>query len=233
MLSSRNILRLLTACLWRAVAGHGPRQLLSDQEQAWAKGEGRVFGATDEGLSRWKPAKSNCSRPFVCATPVEVIDLTHALTPGLPHTVPVKMERQFIRRRWRVIFNSHFRKKFPYVNASSKKKGVQQLVYYAYLRFARDTVCPARSLKDWLHLRQPSPAFRSASDDTLIPSDKYKLVENAEKEVGQVQQQYLDGAITNGERYNKVIPSGATSRSAWARGDEMFQGLENQGQKAH
>jgi DNA-directed RNA polymerase subunit beta' len=63
-------------------------------------------------------------------------------------------------------------------------------------------------------------------DDMLIPSDKYKLVENAEKEVVKVQQQYLDGAITNGERYNKVIAiwGDITERVA----DEMFKALENQ-----
>ena len=61
-------------------------------------------------------------------------------------------------------------------------------------------------------------------DDMLIPSDKYKLVENAEKEVVKVQQQYLDGAITNGERYNKVIAiwGDVTEKVA----DEMFKALE-------
>jgi len=41
-----------------------------------------------------------------------------------------------------------------------------------------------------------------------------------------VQQQYLDGAITNGERYNKVIAiwGDITERVA----DEMFKALENQ-----
>ena len=63
-------------------------------------------------------------------------------------------------------------------------------------------------------------------DDMLIPSDKYKLVENAEKEVVKVQQQYLDGAITNGERYNKVIAiwGDVTEKVA----DEMFKALESQ-----
>jgi len=41
-----------------------------------------------------------------------------------------------------------------------------------------------------------------------------------------VQQQYLDGAITNGERYNKIIAiwSDVTERVA----DEMFKALEEQ-----
>jgi DNA-directed RNA polymerase subunit beta' len=61
-------------------------------------------------------------------------------------------------------------------------------------------------------------------DDMLIPADKTALVREAEKAVVNVQQQYLDGAITNGERYNKVIEiwSAVTERVA----DEMFGVME-------
>ena len=54
----------------------------------------------------------------------------------------------------------------------------------------------------------------------VIPDSKKVLVRDAEKQVVNVQQQYLDGAITNGERYNKVIEiwSGITEKVA----DEMF-----------
>src|SRR5437016_14065261 len=57
-------------------------------------------------------------------------------------------------------------------------------------------------------------------DDMVIPDNKKVLVKDAEKQVVAVQQQYLDGAITNGERYNKVIEiwSGITEKVA----DEMF-----------
>jgi DNA-directed RNA polymerase subunit beta' len=60
----------------------------------------------------------------------------------------------------------------------------------------------------------------------VIPSVKTKLVDTAEHEVVKVQQQYLDGAITNGERYNKVIAiwSDVTEKVA----DEMFKALEEQ-----
>jgi len=39
----------------------------------------------------------------------------------------------------------------------------------------------------------------------VIPEAKYATVRDAEKQAIGVQQQYLDGAITNGERNNKVI----------------------------
>jgi DNA-directed RNA polymerase subunit beta' len=54
----------------------------------------------------------------------------------------------------------------------------------------------------------------------VIPDNKKTLVKDADKSVIAVQQQYLDGAITNGERYNKVIEiwSSITEKVA----DEMF-----------
>ena len=63
-------------------------------------------------------------------------------------------------------------------------------------------------------------------DDMVIPGDKFSLVENTEKEVVKVQQQYLDGAITNGERYNKVIAiwSDITEKVA----EQMFKAMEQQ-----
>src|ERR671939_1137396 len=61
-------------------------------------------------------------------------------------------------------------------------------------------------------------------DDLVIPSEKAALVEQARDEVIKVEGQYLEGAITNGERYNKVIAvwSDVTEKIA----DEMFSEME-------
>src|SRR6266566_2619836 len=194
-----------------------------------AKGEGRVFGATDEVVLALEAGEVELLTPIRLRYTGEVIDLTTAYdNQDVPHTVPVKMERQFIQTTvGRVIFNSHLPEKFPFVNGLLKKKGVQQLVYYAYLRFGlEDTVVLLDHLKELGFTYATKSGISIGIDDMLIPSDKYKLVENAEKEVVKVQQQYLDGAITNGERYNKVIAlwGDITERVA----DEMFKALENQ-----
>src|SRR5205814_10427955 len=57
-------------------------------------------------------------------------------------------------------------------------------------------------------------------DDMVIPESKKVLVKDAEKQVVAVQQQYLDRAITNGERYNKVIEIWPAITEKVA--DEMF-----------
>src|SRR5207244_4088713 len=125
----------------------------------------------------------------------------------------------------RVIFNSNVPSHMPYINGLLKKKGVQQLVYYAYLRFGLEsTVVLLDRLKELGFTYSTKSGISIGIDDMVIPGDKAKLVENAEKEAVKVQQQYLDGAITHGERYNKIISlwGDVTEKVA----DGMFKALE-------
>ena len=39
----------------------------------------------------------------------------------------------------------------------------------------------------------------------LVPKEKPGLIERAEKEVKEIEQQYVSGLVTAGERYNKVV----------------------------
>ena len=56
-------------------------------------------------------------------------------------------------------------------------------------------------------------------DDLVIPAEKKKLVRETEKVVNEYEQQYLDGFITQGEKYNKVV-------DAWDKcGDKVAEAL--------
>src|SRR5467141_1655333 len=194
-----------------------------------AKGEGRVFGAPEEVVLALEAGEVELLTPIRLRYTGEVIDLTTAYDDqDVTHTVPVRMERQFIQTTvGRVIFNTHLPENFPFVNGLLKKKGVQQLVYYAYLRFGLEgTVVLLDQMKELGFAYATRSGISIGIDDMVIPGDKSKLVEAAEKEVVKVQQQYLDGAITHGERYNKIISlwGDVTERVA----DEMFKALENQ-----
>ena len=63
-------------------------------------------------------------------------------------------------------------------------------------------------------------------DDLIIPDAKAKLVEEAQNEVKEFEQQYLDGLITQGEKYNKVVDvwSQCTDRVA----DEMMKVISSE-----
>src|SRR5258708_3503781 len=179
-----------------------------------AKGEGRVFGGADEVVLALEAG--------------EVIDLVTAYdNQDVTHTEPVKMERQFIQTTvGRVIFNSNLPSHMPFINGLLKKKGVQQLVYFAYLNYGLEgTVVLLDRLKELGFTYATKSGISIGIDDMLIPGDKVKLVDAAEREVVKVQQQYLDGAITHGERYNKIVSlwGDVTEKVA----DEMFKALEN------
>ena len=60
-------------------------------------------------------------------------------------------------------------------------------------------------------------------DDMLIPSNKAALLQEAQKEIEKIQEQYTEGLITDGERYNKVIDIWAQVTESIA--DQMLKEL--------
>ena len=49
----------------------------------------------------------------------------------------------------------------------------------------------------------------------MIPVSKQKLVGDTTAMVKEFEQQYLDGLITQGEKYNKVSTPGRTAPTGW------------------
>src|SRR6058998_2512691 len=138
-----------------------------------AKGEGRVFGATEEVVLALEAGEVELLTPIRLRYTGEVIDLTTAYdNQDVTHTEPVKMERQFIQTTvGRVIFNSHLPSHMPFINGLLKKKGVQQLVYYAYLRFGlEDTVVLLDHLKALGFTYATKSGISIGIDDMFIPS---------------------------------------------------------------
>ncbi|HEV2490234.1 MAG TPA: DNA-directed RNA polymerase subunit beta', partial [Candidatus Acidoferrales bacterium] len=173
-----------------------------------AKGEGRAFGHTEEVVLALESGEVELLTPIRLRYEGEMIDLAAAYDDqDVPHAESVTLKRQFINTTvGRVIFNDHLPKEMPFINGLIKKKGVQQLCYYCYLRFGlKRTVQMLDELKELGFQYATKSGISIGIDDMLIPGDKFTLVDNTEKEVVKVQQQYLDGAITNGERYNKVV----------------------------
>ena len=125
----------------------------------------------------------------------------------------------------RVVFNSALPDEIPFVNGILKKKGLGQLVQYCYLKHG-----VAKTVEMLDRLKQLGFGYATRSglsigiDDLIVPAQKASMIKEANDEVIRVEQQYLEGAITNGERYNKVIAiwSDVTEKVA----DEMFNEME-------
>src|SRR6185369_7482831 len=106
-----------------------------------------------------------------------------------------------------------------------KKKGLTQLVQYCYLKFGLTiTVTMLDKVKALGFLYATRAGISIGIDDMIVPGEKAGLVKDAEKAVIEVQSQYQEGAITHGERYNKIIEiwSKVTERVS----EEMFKTME-------
>jgi len=194
-----------------------------------AKGEGRSFATVEDVLLALEAKEVETLTPIRLRYTGEVVDLTNAYDDqDILHTEPTNYERQYLNTTvGRVILNDSLPKGMPFINGLLKKKGIGQLVNFAYLRFGLETTVRMLDGIKQLGFTYATRAGLSIGiDDMVIPEDKYTLVRDAEKQVINVQQQYLDGAITNGERYNKVIEiwSAITEKVA----DEMFDVLKQQ-----
>ncbi|MGH9579512.1 MAG: DNA-directed RNA polymerase subunit beta'', partial [Terriglobales bacterium] len=194
-----------------------------------AKGEGRAFANIDEVVLALEAGALETLTPIRLRFTGPVMDLTQAYDDqDVLHTEPVQYDRQYIKTTvGRAILNDHLPADMPYVNGLLKKKGVGQLVNYCYLHFGLETtVSMLDRIKQLGFLYATRAGLSIGIDDMVIPAHKHSLVRDAEKQVIGVQQQYLDGAITNGERYNKVIEiwSSITEKVA----DEMFSVMQEQ-----
>src|SRR5690348_9301710 len=188
-----------------------------------SKGEGRAFANIEEVLLALEAGEVETLSPIRLRYTGEVIDLLTAYDDQeIIHTEPVTSERGFLNTTvGRAILNDHLPEGVPFINGLLKKKGIGPLVTYCYLRFGLETTVKMLDEVKDLGFRYATKAGLSIGiDDMVIPDNKKTLVRDAEKQVVNVQQQYLDGAITNGERYNKVIEiwSAITEKVA----DEMF-----------
>ena len=187
----------------------------------------RVFSNADEVLLALEsgyvetltPIRFRLSGPYMdLAAGRDDQDVLHA---------PVRrVEREIVETTvGRVVFNQALPDEIPFVNGLLKKKGLQQLVEYSYLRCGHElTVRMLDRLKDLGFLYATRSGMSIGIDDLVIPGEKARLVDEARKSVIEVEKQYNEGAITDREKKNKIIDlwSGVTEKIA----DEMFVGME-------
>jgi DNA-directed RNA polymerase subunit beta' len=191
------------------------------------KGEGRTFASNDDVLIALEMGEVETLTPIKLRYTGKVIELTHAFdNQNLLHTEPIEFNKQYMDTTvGRVILNDVLPEEMPFINGLLKKKGLSQLVSYAYLRFGLPvTVLMLDRVKDLGFNYATRAGISIGIDDMVVPQQKPALVKEAEREVIGVQSQYTEGAITNGERLNKIIEiwSKVTERVA----EEMFKVME-------
>src|SRR5215831_3025859 len=131
----------------------------------------------------------------------------------------------------RVVFNQIWPKELGFFNRAAGKKQLSDIIWRCYqVAGPAPTVATLDKLKELGFTEATKAGISIGISDMIIPKEKETELENAYKQIRQVEQQYRRGIITDGERYNKII-------DIWTHaGDEisnvMFRTLEhNDGRK--
>jgi len=95
---------------------------------------------------------------------------------------------------------------FTNINKALKKKEISRLINTSFRKCGlKETVVLADKLLQAGFRLATRAGISIAIDDMLVPPQKQGLIERAEKEVKEIEQQYVSGLVTSGERYNKVV----------------------------
>src|SRR6516225_8701859 len=95
---------------------------------------------------------------------------------------------------------------FSNINKALKKKEISRLINTSFRKCGlKETVVFADKLLQNGFRLATRAGISIAIDDMLVPKEKTSLIERAEKEVKEIEQQYVSGLVTAGERYNKVV----------------------------
>ena len=118
------------------------------------------------------------------------------------------------------------RKAVPFETANQlmTKKTISKMIDTVYRGCGqKETVIFCDRIMDLGFKHAARAGISFGKDDMVIPASKQKIVEDTRKLVEEFEQQYNDGLITQGEKYNKVV-------DAWAKcgdkiADEMMKGI--------
>jgi DNA-directed RNA polymerase subunit beta' len=119
---------------------------------------------------------------------------------------------------------------FSLVNKLMDKKSIVKLIDYAYRNIGlKETVILSDRLKDIGYKNSTLGGLSICIDDMIIPANKWELIGKAEKNIEDIKNQYSEGLITQGEKYNKVVDIWAQATDEIA--NAMMEVMKNPPQK--
>jgi DNA-directed RNA polymerase subunit beta' len=116
---------------------------------------------------------------------------------------------------------------FKLVNKVLDKKSLGALVDYCYRALGtKETVVMSDHLRTTGYLYSTRAGISISINDMTIPARKGEIIEKGYGEVASVEDDYRNGVITKGERYNKIID--IWSKAGEEIAGEMISGLSTQ-----
>ena len=104
---------------------------------------------------------------------------------------------------------------FEHINKTMDKKAIAGLIDLCF-RIAgnKETVLLADRLKNMGYKYSTQAGISICVDDMVVPAVKDDMLKKAYDQVSEIENQYVEGLITDGERYNKVVDIWAQTTDA-------------------
>ncbi|SPF78563.1 DNA-directed RNA polymerase subunit beta' [Aliiroseovarius pelagivivens] len=166
-------------------------------EREGMKGEGMVFSDVDEVIHA------------LDAGEVHLHAKVQARLPQVDeegNTVMVRFETTPGRIRLGALLPQNNKAPFALVNRLLRKKEVQQVIDTVY-RYCgqKESVIFCDQIMSMGFKEAFKAGISFGKDDMVIPDSKWPIVDETRNQVKGFEQQYMDGLITLGEKYNKVV----------------------------
>ncbi|TXH13348.1 MAG: DNA-directed RNA polymerase subunit beta' [Gammaproteobacteria bacterium] len=170
------------------------------REKINGKGEGMYFADTNE-IERAMAAGQ--------------LDIHSRISVRLTQYEPSAVDGEFVEKSVRVettagraLLSKILPKGLPFkaIDKALKKKEISKLIDESFRRCGlKETVVFADKLMQNGYALATRAGISFCSDDMLVPAKKYEIISAAEAEVKEIETQYTNGLVTQGERYNKVV----------------------------
>ena len=140
-------------------------------------------------------------------SPEEVVASYTAHALSLHARIKVRIDGELVTTTaGRVILNQLLPKEIGYFNDLLDKKSILVLVSNCYRKLGNESTVKLLERLKKIGFEYATKAGVTISiDDIVIPEEKPKMIEGAQKDVHKIRKQYKGGLITDGERYNKII----------------------------
>jgi len=160
------------------------------RSRSGAKGEGKYYSSLEEVLM----ALDARAVDYQALVKVKTADGYIETTPG------------------RIVLNEGLPKDLPFINEPLGEKELRTLIADCYRDYdASVTVKLLDAIKDMGFRYATLFGATIGMEDVIIPAAKKEMIAKANAQVEEIQNQYLQGHITNEERYNRVVEVWSTT----------------------
>ncbi len=148
------------------------------------KGEGKIFSNPSEAIKAYDTDKIYLQAKIKLRIDGKIIDTTAG----------------------RLIFNEALPEEMGYINKRLGKSDLGDLISELYNKFGeQETVKALDNIKSLGYDFATRSGISIAVTDAAIPEEKFDILKNADQEVDKIEDHFNRGAITEDERYHRVI----------------------------